>query len=84
MTGRRKQDSVAIEPRERLPVGPGTDLPLDAVTLDFGHHAGRTIEELLRLDPDYLVWLGSHPSGARYRAEIDRALARSGDPKTRT
>lgn len=79
MTRRRKHDAVAIEPRERLADGPDTDLPLDGVTLDFGHHAGRTIEELLRLDPDYLVWLGSHPIGARYRAEIDRTLARSGD-----
>lgn len=75
---------MAIEPRERLPVGPGTDLPVDSVTLDFGHHAGRTIEELLRLDPDYLVWLGSHPIGARYRAEIDRALAQLADRKVPT
>ena len=60
------------------PVGPGLDTPLtasfDPTRLDFGHHAGETLEELARIDPDYLRWLERHPSGARYRAEIHRVL----------
>lgn len=77
MTRRSKRAPVAIEPRQRLPVGPGP--ASDSVILDFGHHAGRTIEELVTVDPDYLAWLAGHPSGARYRAEIDRVLTRLGD-----
>jgi hypothetical protein len=46
----------------------------DPTRLDFGHHAGPTIEELAVLDPDYLRWLERHPSGVRYRAEIHRVL----------
>lgn len=76
MPRRTKREAVPIEPPQRLPVGPGP--APDPGTLDFGHHAGRTIEELLRVDPDYLEWLSTHPSGARYRAEIDRVRARSG------
>ena len=57
-----------------VPVGPGTASSFDASRLDFGHHAGRTIEELAAIDPDYLGWLARHPSGVRYRAEIARVL----------
>jgi len=32
------------------------------------------VEELAERDPDYLRWLARHPSGARYRAEIERVL----------
>ena len=56
-------------------VGPGHDSSFDSSTLDFGHHAGRTIAELAETDPDYLRWLARHPSGVRYRAEITRVLA---------
>ncbi len=61
---------------QRVPVGPGHDLGsnFDPTRLDFGHHAGRTIEELADIDPDYLRWLERHPSGVRYRAEIQRVL----------
>ena len=66
-----------------VPVGPGAETSFDATRLDFGHHTGRTIEELAALDPDYLRWLARHPSGVRYRAEIARVLAsaipRAGD-----
>lgn len=54
-------------------MGPGTT-GAGPVRLDFGHHAGRTIEELAHTDPDYLHWLARHPSGARFRAEIGRVL----------
>jgi hypothetical protein len=60
------------------PVGPGHGPPVsssfDPTRLDFGHYAGRTIEELGTADPDYLRWLERHPSGVRYRAEIQRVL----------
>lgn len=57
-----------------VPVGPGHDSSFDGRTLDFGHYAGRTIAELAGDDPDYLRWLARHPSGVRYRAEIQRVL----------
>ena len=60
---------------ERVPVGPGRGSSFDASRLDFGHHAGRTIAELAEIDPDYLQWLARHPSGVRYRGEIQRVLA---------
>lgn len=56
-----------------VPVGPGAT-GAGPVRLDFGHYAGRSIEELAEIDPDYLHWLARHPSGARYRAEIGRVL----------
>jgi uncharacterized protein (DUF3820 family) len=59
---------------QRVPVGPGARSSFDATRLDFGHHAGRSLEELAELDPDYLRWLARHPSGVRYRAEIARVL----------
>jgi broad specificity phosphatase PhoE len=61
----------------KLPVGPGPDevTSFDPMRLDFGHYAGRSIEELANTDPDYVDWLLRHPSGARYRGEIARVLA---------
>jgi hypothetical protein len=58
-----------------IPVGPGIETTFDGRTLDFGHHAGRSIAELAESDPEYLRWLARHPSGARYRAEIQRVLS---------
>jgi hypothetical protein len=58
-----------------VPVGPGGASSFDATRLDFGHHAGRTIDELATIDPDYLHWLARHPSGVRYRAEIARVMS---------
>jgi hypothetical protein len=56
-----------------VPMGPGRASG-SSLRLDFGHHLGRTIEELAQLDPDYLKWLARHPAGARYRSEIGRIL----------
>jgi hypothetical protein len=55
------------------PVGPGST-SFDPTRLDFGHYAGRSVEELADTDPDYLRWLEKHQSGVRYRAEIRRVL----------
>ena len=64
-----------IEIDRQKPVGPGPETTsFDPTILDFGHYAGRTIAELAEADPDYLRWLERHPSGVRYRAEIQRAL----------
>lgn len=68
------QRSFEIEGDGLTPVGPGAASSFDSTRLDFGHHAGRTIAELAELDPDYLRWLGRHPSGVRYRGEIARVL----------
>lgn len=57
-----------------VPVGPGRQSTFDATRLDFGHHVGRSIQELAEVDPEYLRWLARHPSGVRYRAEIARVL----------
>ena len=70
--------SFGVDGEGSLPVGPGHESPahasFDAGRIDFGHYAGQTIEELAERDPDYLRWLARHPSGARYRAEIERIL----------
>ena len=65
-----------VEIDRQRPVGPGPtpSSSFNPQVLDFGHHAGRTIEELAKSDPDYLHWLERHPSGVRYRAEIHRVL----------
>jgi hypothetical protein len=82
MTGREDR-SFEVGPDSTIPVGPGQASTFDATRIDFGHHAGRTIEELASIDPDYLRWLARHPSGFRYRAEIARvmseAVPRAGD-----
>ena len=69
----RRPFGITWEPN-RLPVGPGPAevTSFDPRYLDFGHHAGRSIEELAKADPGYLEWLSQHPSGARYRGEIAR------------
>jgi len=69
--------AIPVEGDTRVPVGPGSDTPshsFDQTRLDFGHYAGRTIEELAAEDPDYLHWLERHPAGVRYRPEIQRVL----------
>ena len=75
MNEQDEQRSFEIGRDARVPVGPGAQSSFDASRLDFGHHAGRTIQELAEADPDYLHWLARHPSGVRYRAEIARVLA---------
>lgn len=70
-----EQRAFEIARDASVPVGPGAASSFDSTRLDFGHHSGRTIEELAALDPDYLRWLARHPSGVRYRAEIARVMA---------
>jgi uncharacterized protein (DUF3820 family) len=66
--------AFGVEGDTRVPMGPGAPTSFDPARLDFGHYAGRSIEELADADPDYLRWLERHPSGVRYRAEIQRVL----------
>jgi len=67
--------AFGVEGGSSTPVGPGPgESSFDPTTVDFGHYAGRKIEELAESDPAYLYWLARHPSGARYRAEIARVL----------
>jgi hypothetical protein len=67
--------AFGVEGGSSTPVGPGpSSSNFDPTTVDFGHYAGRKLEELAESDPGYLYWLARHPSGARYRAEIARVL----------
>ena len=70
--------SFDVEGEGSVPVGPGHEATargsFDPGRIDFGHYAGQTIAELAERDPDYLRWLARHPSGARYRAEIEKVL----------
>ena len=68
------RQSFEIDGDTRVPMGPGAPTSFDPARLDFGHYAGRSIEELADADPDYLRWLERHPSGVRYRGEIQRVL----------
>jgi hypothetical protein len=70
-----EQRALEIARDPGVPIGPGRQSSFDSTRLDFGHHAGRTIEELAEIDPEYLRWLARHASGVRYRAEIARVLA---------
>ena len=74
MGERDDQRPLDIDAGQTTPVGPGPT-SFDGTILDFGHHAGRTIDELATIDPDYLRWLARHPSGFRYRSTIERVLA---------
>lgn len=74
MVEREEHSAFEITGDGRSPVGPGPASSFDPRTLDFGHHAGRTIAELAEIDPDYLHWLERHPSGVRFRAEINRVM----------
>jgi broad specificity phosphatase PhoE len=70
-----ERQAFHIEPEGQQPVGPGPEkASFDPTVLDFGHYAGRSIAELATEDPDYLRWLERHPSGVRYRSEIQRVL----------
>jgi DnaJ-class molecular chaperone len=42
--------------------------------LDFGRYEGWTLDEVAKRDPEYLLWLRRHASGARFREEIDQLL----------
>lgn len=70
----KPDDAFEIGGDSSVPVGPGPRSSFDPTRIDFGHHAGRSVQELVELDPDYLRWLARHPSGVRYRAEIARVL----------
>ena len=65
----------------RTPVGPGLESSFDPTVVDFGHYAGRRLEELAESDPGFLYWLARHPSGARYRAEIARIMGARMQPR---
>ncbi len=70
----QEHERAGKAPDAMVPVGPGHPSSFDPQRLDFGHYAGYSIRELADVDPDYLHWLARHPSGARYRSEISRAL----------
>jgi len=42
--------------------------------IDFGRYEGYTLEQLRRVDPEYLRWLSRHSAGIRYRRRIQELL----------
>jgi curved DNA-binding protein CbpA len=42
--------------------------------IDFGRYTGYTLEQLRRVDPEYLRWLSRHSAGIRYRRRIQELL----------
>lgn len=76
------RQAFRIDQDTRQPVGPGPEATtsFDPTHLDFGHYAGRSLEELATIDPEYLHWLARHASGARYRSEIQRVLGGVAQP----
>jgi len=42
--------------------------------IDFGRYTGYSLEQLRRIDPEYLKWLSRHSSGIRYRRRIQELL----------
>lgn len=75
-------DSLPVDDGESTPVGPGhLGSTFDPHVVDFGHYAGKRIEELAETDPSFLYWLARHPSGARYREEIARVLGAKAQPQ---
>jgi hypothetical protein len=64
-----------VKTGEKTPVGPGwAGSTFDPHVIDFGHYAGRTLDDIAETDTAFLYWLARHPSGARYREEIARVL----------
>lgn len=51
--------------------------------LDFGRYAGWSLRDLVRRDPDYLLWLQRTSIGRRYRATIDALLRQVPTPLAR-
>jgi curved DNA-binding protein CbpA len=72
--GVRAAPSVVAPPAPSAPSGARVQASSPGV-LDFGRYQGWTIANLARQDPDYLRWLSRHSSGARFRQEIEAALA---------
>lgn len=62
--------------------GPPPGRPSGTV-LDFGRHIGWLLGEIARVDPGYLLWLGTTRAGARYRDEIEGILYPGGRPQDR-
>ena len=42
--------------------------------IDFGRYTGYSLEQLKRVDPEYLRWLSRHSAGIRYRRRIQELL----------
>ncbi len=55
--------AVPIDEGTSIPVGLGETTSFDITRLDFGHHAGRTIADLAKEDPEYLAWLARRSVG---------------------
>ena len=74
----RRRAAPPTPAHDRTHGAPRGPLPTDAAPpgqrLDFGRYEGWTLPEVAKRDPEYLLWLRRHASGARFREEIDRLL----------
>jgi curved DNA-binding protein CbpA len=67
--GIKARSAIHVEPDPQGDAAPATPIrsaPKDPSVIDFGHYEGRSIAELARTDPDYLLWLARTPAGRRY------------------
>jgi curved DNA-binding protein CbpA len=78
---RRATSASAAQQQARQPVSsprPTSAQPPrergDPAILDFGRYEGRSVAELARADPDYLLWLVRTPIGRRYGREVAALL----------
>jgi curved DNA-binding protein CbpA len=69
-----------VGPNGEGAAGPPPGRPAGTV-LAFGRHIGWSLGEIARVDPGYLVWLGTTRAGARYRDEIEGILHPGGRPQ---
>jgi curved DNA-binding protein CbpA len=71
--GRRAGAAKAKEVQAHA-VGEETNGSRMPTRLDFGKHAGATLQEIADTDRAYLEWLSQHSSGIRFRREIAAIL----------
>jgi len=64
----------ASAPAMTQPTSRPTGTTSDTAVIDFGRYRGWRIADLVRHDPEYLMWLSRHSSGIRYRREIAERL----------
>ena len=63
-------------PADRAPT-PAPQGPRFGSLLTFGRYEGWSIDQVARVDPTYLEWLGHAPIGRPFQAEIERTLEQS-------
>lgn len=68
-----RPDSDAVKGRSRSEAPPRSNRDSSSV-LDFGRYAGWSLAQLVKSDPDYLLWLVRTSIGRRLTAEVKSLL----------